>query len=311
MSMYVGDLLLQAINEFTSDEISPKLERAPSKLTLGATTLPLLPRDASDRNRTSPFAFTGNKFEFRAVGSSQSCSRPGMILNSIVADSLHWIADEIEKEIKEKGFGVDIAVNFVVKRTLKNHMHVIFNGNGYSEEWVQEAQRRGLPNLRTTPEAINAFAADKNVAMFERLKIMSKGEVLSAQTVLFENFSKTVAIEADCLYNMGMSFVVPVALEYKQKIAASIDMSSPDQAALLKNFNDNLNKLLSSLNLLKEKKDEAKKFHEEELKEQATYYRTEVREGMDKTRVACDALEVVIDDKMWPFPKYSEMLFMK
>jgi len=311
MSMYVGDLLLGAINEFTSEEIHPKLERQTSKLTLGATTLPSLPRDSSDRNRTSPFAFTGNKFEFRAVGSSQSCSRPAMILNAIVADSLHYMADEIEKEIKEKGFALEIAVNSVVRRTLKSHMHIIFNGNGYSEEWRKEAERRGLPNLRTAPEAINAMGSEKNIALFERLGIMSKREVLSAQHILYENFSKTVAIEAECLYNMAYSFVIPVALEYKQRIAISIDVNSPEQASLLKGINENINRLLSSLSELKEKKDHARKFGEEELREQATHYRNEVREAMDKVRVASDSLEVVVDDKMWPFPKYSELLFMK
>jgi len=190
-------------------------------------------------------------------------------------------------------------------------MHIIFNGNGYSEEWRKEAERRGLPNLRTAPEAINAMGSEKNLALFERLGIMSKREVLSAQHILYENFSKTVAIEAECLYNMAYSFVIPVALEYKQRIAISIDMNSPEQASLLKGINENINRLLSSLNELKEKKDHAKKFGEEELKEQATHYRNEVRAAMDKVRVACDSLEVVVDDKMWPFPKYSELLFMK
>jgi len=311
ISMYLGDQLEDVINDFVGDEVTTKLERKSSKLTLGVGALPHLPRDASDRNRTSPFAFTGNKFEFRAVGSSQSCSRPGTILNAIMADSLHYLADEIENEMKNKGFNVEIAINSVVKRVLKENMKVVFNGNGYSEEWRQEAEKRGLPNLRTTPEAIATFASEKNIAMFERTKIYTRREVLSAQSVLFENYAKTVSIEAECLHNMASAFVLPVALEYKQKIQSTIDPSEPLQAGLMKEFNTHVNQLLSSVNELKSAKDHAKTFHEDKLHEQTTYYRKQVWDAMAKTRAACDALEVLVDDRMWPFPKYSEMLFLK
>jgi len=311
MSMYVGDLLLDVINQITSEEATHKLERQPSKLTLGVTSLPPLPKDASDRNRTSPFAFTGNKFEFRAVGSSQSCSRPAMVLNAIVADSLNYVADEIEREVREKGFQVEIAVNSVVKRVLKENLKIIFNGNGYSEEWRIEAEKRGLPNLRTTPEAIKAFATEKNAAMFERLGIMTQRESQSAQNILYENYSKTVAIEADCLHNMATSFVLPVALEYKTKINNAIDPKEPLQAELLSTLNTEINNLLAALKELKAAKEHAKSFHEDKLHEQSAYYRREVFDAMTKTRTACDSLEVLVDDKMWPFPKYSEMLFMK
>jgi len=277
---------------------------------LGVNSLPSLPRDSSDRNRTSPFAFTGNKFEFRAVGSSQSCARPGMILNTVMAESMNFVSDELEKLLKT-GMKLDVAVHSIVSKLLKEHHRVVFNGNGYSDEWRKEAERRGLPNLRTTPDAIAVLAAPKNVEIFEKTGVLNKREVLSTQTIMYENFSKTVAIEAECTLTMAQSYILPVALEHKRNVAASIDNADPAQSKLLKDVNKWITDLINNLETLKNVKEQAKKFHEEHLHEQAVFYRNEVMDAMAAVRSVCDSLESVVDDKLWPFPKYSEILFLK
>jgi glutamine synthetase len=278
---------------------------------LGVNSLPTLPKDASDRNRTSSFAFTGNKFEFRAVGSSQSCARPAMVVNSIMAESLHYVADELEKEF-QKTTDKKLAISNVVSRILKEHKRVIFNGNGYSEEWRKEAEKRGLWNLRTAPEAIQQFASKKNVDIFEKAGILSPRETHAWQNILFENFVKTVAIEAECLHTMAQSYVVPAALEYKTRVKNSIDENDKLQQKLFQDINKLTHDLLAALGELKEAKTKAASIHDEEkLFEQATLYRTDVWNAMLKVRTATDALETMVDDTLWPFPKYSEILLMK
>jgi len=311
ISVYTGEQLEQVIEELTGELHDGPLSRMPSKLTLGASTLPPLPREASDRNRTSPFAFTGNKFEFRAVGSSQSCARPGFILNAIIADTLEWIAVELEKLIS-KGLKPDLALHGLCSEILKKHKKAIFNGNGYSDEWRKEAEKRGLWNLRTAPEAIQQFASKKNTEIFERCGILSPRETQAWQNILFENFVKTVAIEAECLHTMAQSYIVPAALEYRAKVKNSIDESDKLQQKLFQDVNKLIHDLLAALGELKEAKTKAASMHDEEkLFEQSTLYRTEVWNAMLKVRAATDSLETIVDDNLWPFPKYSEMLLMK
>jgi len=274
-------------------------------------SLPALPRDASDRNRTSPFAFTGNKFEFRAVGSSQSCARPIMILNSIVADSLNYIADELAKEIKPDR-KLEDAVSAVVARVCKVHKRVVFGGNGYSEEWKREAtEKRGLWHLRTLPEAVAQMASEKNTALFEKLGVLSKTELLVEQHTMYEIYSKSMAIEADCMLAMVQSGIVPVALEFKSKLAASVDLKEPAQEKYLSGFNKAITSLLDSVEKLKESRRHSKKFGEEQFFEQCVFFRSEVTESMANLRGVVDSLENIVDDRLWPFPKYSEMLFLK
>jgi len=311
MSCYIGDQLLRVVDAIVSEnpnEQQAKLSK--SFMSFPVNTLPDIPRDASDRNRTSPFAFAGNKFEFRAVGSSQNCARPVMMLNTIVADSVHALADQIEEGLK-KNSNAEEVTREVVKATLKEHQRAIYNGNGYSQEWRVEAKRRGLLNLATTPEAINQLGHEKNLAMFERLGVLSRKELESFVHVNFENFSKHVAIEADTLYSMAHSYILPTALEYKQRLVTTLDQADPAQASLSAAYNAQVSALINALRVLAEARAKAKSFDEEHLFEQATYYRNEVMDAMDKTRAACDSLEEAVDDKLWPFPKYSEILFLK
>jgi glutamine synthetase len=311
MSAYVGDVLLQVINDLVGDSGTGKtIQKLASKMHLGVSALPTLPRDQSDRNRTSPFAFTGNKFEFRAVGSSQSCARPNMLLNVIVADSINYIADKIEDLIKA-GMKRDIAVQTVVSDTLKEHQRVVFNGNGYSEEWVKEAEKRGLFNLRTLPEAIKELTSEKNIKLFETTGVLTRKELESQQHIAFENYSKVIGVESGVMQQMVTSSIIPAVFEYKRKLAKAVNPKSPIQQKQLDDVDAALDNLLKNVDHLKKVRAEAEHFHEHELFEQATFYRREVTSAMEKTREASDALELIVDDNLWPFPKYSELLFLK
>jgi len=320
ISIFLGSQLSDVVEELTSDTSNvnaPSKEtitRQSSKLILGTNALPSLPRDASDRNRTSPFAFTGNKFEFRAVGSSQSCARPVTLLNAIVTDSLEYIAAELEKEAKNAKLELpsQAMINAVVSRVLKEHKRAIFNGNGYSEEWKKEATEvRKLWHLRTLPEAVREFSSDKNLELFDRLNILTKREMLIQQATLYETYSKTLAIEADCLYSMVQAYVLPAALEYKKTVVTTMDEKDPSQKKYLDHYAKLIGSLLVALENLKTVKTKAKAFHEEHPFEQATFYRNDVYDAMSALRTVSDELETLVDDKLWPFPKYSELLFLK
>jgi len=227
-----------------------------------------------------------------------------------MADSMHYMADEIEAEAA-KGFRLELAINNVVTRVMIEHQNVVFNGNGYSPDWIPEAEKRGLKNFRTAPEAIRELDSEKNVDLFEKIGVLSRREVESQQHILFENFSKTVQIEADCLTQMISASVIPASLEYKNKLITSIDAKDAAQARLLDNVSKNISELLNCVDELKAAKVKANAFDEEHLFEQATFYRKDIMDIMAKTRVASDYLETIVDDKLWPFPKYSEILLLK
>jgi len=310
MSTYIGDLLGRVVDEIVKEPTN-KLERQASSMLLGVNSLPKIPRDQSDRNRTSPFAFTGNKFEFRAVGSSQNCARPATILNTITADSFHYIADLIEAEhLKNRPtMNIDQACTEVVTRLLKEHHVAVFNGNGYAKEWVVEAESRGLHNLRTTPEAIAALGSEQNVSVFERMKVLTRREVESQQMIYYEFFSKSVDIEAECMITMVSSYITPACLKHKQTLTA-LDLADAPQKSLLDTFNKHFSALVSGVDALKAQVSEAHHLHEDPAA-QATFYRQNVMESMDTLRKSSDALEVLVDDALWPFPKYSEMLSLR
>jgi len=313
MSTYIGDQLFQVVEALVSEnptEEQAKLGRKFMKFPVNA--IPNIPRDSSDRNRTSPFAFAINKFEFRAVGSSQNCARPVMLLNCIFSDSLNILSDLIEDKIKQcPKEPVEELVRDIIKTTLKEHQRAIFNGNGYAAYWIEEAKRRGLPNLATTPEAIEAMAAEKNIQLFEKLAVLNRKELLSMVHVNYEIFSKHVAIEADSLHSMASAYVLPTALEYKQRLLATLDPKDNLQAKLLEKYAHQVSALLQGIHDLDAARRKAKEFDEEHLHEQATFYRGAVMTAMCHVREACDTLEEVIDDKLWPFPKYSEILCLK
>jgi glutamine synthetase len=283
---------------------------------LGVTTLPPLPRDATDRNRTSPFAFTGNKFEFRAVGSSQSVATPNTYLNTAVADSLRQMADKIEAAAR-KG-GIEAAVQQVVQATLKDHYRIVFNGNNYAKEWEIEAESRGLPNFRNTVDSLVHLASEKNVNLFERQKVFSRTEVLSRAKIAFENYEKAIAIEAQSMAGLATTSVLPAALQHQERTARSIaatrqsngSIDLAPQEAALRSVSSRINELIQAIEQLQSVAEKAEEVTDSGHHEKAYWYRDKVRPAMERTRLACDALEVCVDDDLWPLPKYREMLFI-
>ncbi|MBM3976130.1 MAG: glutamine synthetase type III [Planctomycetes bacterium] len=292
--------------------------RKKGELELGVSTLPPLPRDTSDRNRTSPFAFTGNKFEFRAVGSSQSCAYPNIVLNSAVADSIDHVAGEIEKRSKGKGADRRAAIEAVVRETLKRHERILFNGDGYSQEWQDEAARRGLLNRKDTPAALADFGGKKNAELFERLGVLSRRELESRQHVLLMAYAHRVAVEAHSLANIAATIVLPVAQAAAREMAESLSavrQAAPkaDQGAL----EELLTEVASKANQLKGAADRLAKVNAQahELEgsalKAAESYRDKVVPAMRETRALCDQLEALVGDTHWPLPKYRELLFLK
>jgi glutamine synthetase len=309
ISIYIGDTLAEVVEEIVR---GPKPESLQKSHTMkwGVNCLPEFKKDSSDRNRTSPFAFCGNKFEFRAVGSGQSCARPGMIINTIMAESLDAISDEVEMALKETN-DIGKATTYVVKKMLTEHGRAIFNGNGYSEEWRIEAGKRGLWNLPTIPEAVKELTSEKNVKIFTNYNVLTQREVHSLQHVVYEALVKHVAIEADALFSMTSSGILPAALEYKQKLSATLDPKSPAQANLFSNYNEKVSRLIEAIEGLKKVRMQGRKFEEHDLHAQAVFYRQQVMDAMKVARAASDDLEEDVDDKLWPYPKYSEILLLK
>ncbi len=314
ISIYLGEQLTEVVENIISGT-SPAGDRRKATMTLGVTTLPPLPRDATDRNRTSPFAFTGNKFEFRAVGSGQSIAYPNIVLNSIAADSLSYLANEIEK--LKASVGLEAAVQQVVQATLKKHQRIIFNGNGYSTEWHQEAERRGLPNFRNTVDAVGQFSSDKNVALFEAQNVLTRREVESRGHIMYETYCKAIAIEAQSALGLAQSHVLPAALTFQGRLAANLTALRGlnaggewrAQERLLKTVTDRLGALITAVEGLQEASDKADAHHGG-LKEHALTFRDVVIPAMQKVREACDSLELIVDDDLWPLPKYREILFI-
>jgi glutamine synthetase len=314
ISMFLGDQLSRVVDELITDGTSTQASHISTKsqMVLGVNSLPSLPRDASDRNRTSSFAFTGNKFEFRAVGSSQSCAMPMLMLNTIVADSVNHVADLLEQELKS-GASRTVSIQKVVANVLRENKGAIFNGNGYSEEWKREAVKRKLFNLPSSPEAFRELGSDKNKKLFGSLGILSDVELTSHQHVLYEQYVKALNVEAHSLADIAVTYILPVALEFKSRLynfAASDD--SGLQKAYFGKSNTLANDLITSIEALKKAVAHAETLREDHLHEKATFYYQEILNGhMKKVRSICDEIESIVDNKLWPLPKYSEMLFLK
>jgi glutamine synthetase len=315
LSIYLGDQLTAVVESLVTGEPRKGRDAAGQTMKLGVTTLPPLPRDATDRNRTSPFAFTGNKFEFRAVGSSQSISRPNTVLNAFVADSLQHLADRIEERMRA-GATREQAVQAVVHETLKAHQRVIFNGDGYSAEWHAEAERRGLPNYRTAVEAIGRYCAPENLAVFERQAVLSERECRSRMNVMFEAYSKAIAIEAQSTLSIASSIILPAALRYQRDLAESIEAARRVGAKTLarqeRRLQDTAERIDTALGVMDALQTafESVDHHEGSPEEHARAFRDRVIPAMGAVREACDALEILVDDELWPLPKYREMLFI-
>lgn len=279
------------------------------KLNVGVHTIPELNKDATDRNRTSPFAFTGNKFEFRMVASSMSIANANTFLNTIVADVLCDMADELEK-----ANDFDLAVHDLIKKTVTEHQRIVFNGNGYSDAWVEEAERRGLPNIKSMVEAIPAIVTDKAVKVFEKHHVFSSSELHSRAEILFESYSKAINIEARTMISMTNVKYIPAVITFTKKLADSInsikaavaDADVSVQTELLKETSMLLAKVQAAVkNLMKVVEEASKK----EGKEQAEFFKDTVVPCMDDLRSPIDALEVIVEKDLWPVPTYGDLLF--
>lgn len=294
ISIYLGDQLSDVIEQL---EIGvPKSSKQAGAMRIGVDLLPSLPRDATDRNRTSPFAFTGNKFEFRAPGSSQSCSEPNAILNTIVAEAFDKISDELEKIPRDQFHD---GLQNLLQNIVKEHKKVIFNGNGYTEEWVLEAKKRGLPNIRTTMDALQALVKQENVILFEKYGVFSHRELISRYEVNMEEYHKRLHIEGEIARDMAKNVILPQAVKaYSNALQANemaLNQGLPAINSYAKVLGEGVKKLLASIEIM-EKALLSK--HEEIIR------------AMDDMRVIVDSLEQIVPDGEWPLPKYREMLFL-
>ena len=313
ISIYVGSQLEDIIQGLIQGTTPTK--KGAEKMQLGVTTLPPLPRDQSDRNRTSPFAFTGNKFEFRAVGSSQAVAHPNTLLNTIVAESLDFLATEIEKRAG-KGERRE-AIDALVREVLTRHQRILFNGDNYSEEWVNEAERRGLLNLRDTPSALARLAAEKNQRLFEKYAVFTPRETTSRSNIAFHTYMQRVNVEAQTLKGLAATVVLPAGMAHQDRLARSIQgvqqlLPRTDikaQLECLEQVAKAICDLKRSLDHLEQARSQAEGHHGTH-EQHAMAFRDLVMPAMVELRTHADLLESLVEDDLWPLPKYREMLFL-
>ena len=307
ISIFLGEQLEDVVEQLISTgEATHSLKGG--KLETGVSTLPDLFKDATDRNRTSPFAFTGNKFEFRMVGSRDSIANPNIVLNTIVAEAFADACD-----ILEKTDDFDLAVHDLIKEYLTENQRIIFNGNGYSDEWVAEAERRGLPNIKSMVEAIPAITTDKAVELFERFSVFTKAELESRAEIQYEAYAKAINIEARTMIDMASKQFLPAFIKYTKTLADTVNavkaagVDASVQTETLKEVSALMAETKAALdNLVKTTADAAAK---EEGEVQATYYHTEVVPAMDALRAPVDKLEMIVDKEAWPMPSYGDLIF--
>ncbi|NDH06647.1 glutamine synthetase type III, partial [bacterium] len=311
ISIFLGDQLQDIIDQL--EKGGAKSTKQGGQMEIGVTVLPKLPRDAGDRNRTSPFAFTGNKFEFRAVGASQSISGPNSVLNTIVAESLDFIATELEKSTKA-GKDLHKAIQEVLLGIIKENKKVLFNGDGYSEEWHKEAEKRGLPNLRTTTDALPVIIRKDSIELFTKYKVYTEKELQSRFVILCENYVKTVKIEGKTAVLMAKGMILPAAIRYQGEVANSVNatkaagVDNSAQLEILKNLTSTITDFQKALGHLEKALGEHPSGDEHA---HATHARDHILGNIVKLRAISDKLETMVADDHWPLPTYREMLFIK
>ena len=308
ISIFLGAQLEDVLKQLISTgEATHSIEG--EMLKTGVATLPDFMKDATDRNRTSPFAFTGNKFEFRMVGSKASIAQPNVVLNTIVAEAFAEVCDTLEK-----ADDFDMAVHDLIKKNVTEHQRIVFNGNGYSDGWVEEAERRGLPNIRSMVDAIPYLATDKSVALLERFGVFTRAELESRVEVEYETYAKTINIEAKAMMNIAGKQIIPAVIKYATSLATSVNAVT---AACGADVSVQTELLTETSTLLAEAQTALKKLHEvtekaaaiEEGRVQAVAYRDEVKVAMDELRAPIDKLEMIVDKDVWPMPSYGDLIF--
>ncbi len=305
ISIFLGDELTAILEAIVHGK---KYEGEHVDMKIGVDVLPDFPKDTTDRNRTSPFAFTGNKFEFRMPGSRLSCAGPNTVINTIVAETLDEFSDVLEKA---DDFGA--ALNELIKNTIEESKPIIFNGNGYSDEWTAEAEKRGLLNLRSTPEAIPTYNLPQNIALFEKYGVYTETELHSRVEILLDEYVKTLNIEALTMVDMAKKDILPAAASYVKDLAETANLSKSIGAPA--EFETELVKKLSVLMADMYKKlgvleDAVVKAHDiEDVQEAANYYHDKVFTAMGELRATADEIETSVGEKYWPYPTYGQLLF--
>ena len=307
ISIFLGEQLEDVVDQLISTgEATHSLNGG--KLDTGVSTLPELSKDATDRNRTSPFAFTGNKFEFRMVGSRDSIANPNIVLNTIVAEAFADACD-----ILEKADDFDLAVHDLIKEYLTDNQRIIFNGNGYSDEWVAEAERRGLPNIKSMVEAIPAITTDKSIKLFERFSVFTKAELESRAEIQYEAYAKAINIEARTMIDMASKQFLPAFIKYTKTLADTVlavkeaGVDAAVQTEALKEVSALMAETKAALDVLVKVTDEAAAQEEGEV--QANFYHSDVVPAMEALRAPVDKLEMIVDKEAWPMPSYGDLIF--
>ena len=307
ISIFLGEQLEDVVDQLISTgEATHSLNGG--KLDTGVSTLPELSKDATDRNRTSPFAFTGNKFEFRMVGSRDSIANPNIVLNTIVAEAFADACD-----ILEKADDFDLAVHDLIKEYLTDNQRIIFNGNGYSDEWVAEAERRGLPNIKSMVEAIPAITTDKSIKLFERFSVFTKAELESRAEIQYEAYAKAINIEARTMIDMASKQFLPAFIKYTKTLADTVNavkaagVDASVQTETLKEVSALMAETKAALDVLVKVTDEAAAKEEGEV--QANFYHSDVVPAMEALRAPVDKLEMIVDKEAWPMPSYGDLIF--
>ena len=310
VSVFLGDELTEVLKSIENDEYFAGSRAV--QMDIGAKVLPHFVKDNTDRNRTSPFAFTGNKFEFRMLGSEASVANPNIILNTAVAECVHQFAEQLKDVPEDK---MEDAIHELIKKTIIDHKCVIFNGNGYTDEWIEEAEKRGLFNLKSTPDALPQWIADKNIELFTKYHIFTKEEIESRYEIWLESYSKILNIESNTMVDMVQKDFLPSVFAYIDKVAATAvakksvvsDVSTASEGKLIKELSQLADEISTGLETLKA--DTAKALATEDPLANAKAYQTVVLSDMDELRKSVDAAETLIPDALLPYPTYDKLLF--
>ena len=310
VSVFLGDELTEVLKSIENDEYFAGSRAV--QMDIGAKVLPHFVKDNTDRNRTSPFAFTGNKFEFRMLGSEASVANPNIILNTAVAECVHQFAEQLKDVPEDK---MEDAIHELIKKTIIDHKCVIFNGNGYTDEWIEEATKRGLFNLKSTPDALPQWIADKNIELFTKYHIFTKEEIESRYEIWLESYSKILNIESNTMVEMVQKDFLPSVFAYIDKVAATAvakksvvsDVSTASEGKLIKELSQLADEISTGLETLRA--DTAKALATEDPLANAKAYQTVVLSDMDELRKSVDAAETLIPDALLPYPTYDKLLF--
>ena len=308
VSIFLGDELMEVIEAIDNDAAVSSKEA--ELMRIGVHILPKFPKDSTDRNRTSPFAFTGNKFEFRMLGSSVSIADPNIVLNTAVAQVLREFADKLEGS---KDFEKDL--HALIRETIHEHKRILFNGNGYDESWIKEAEARGLKNLKTTPDALAHMLDQKNIDLFVQNKVLSETELRSRHEIRLENYTKLINIEAITMVDMVCKSVLPAVTAYRKELAkttlevrdACADADTSYESDLVRKLSGLTSMAYQNVNALQDCIETAKSL--DDLEQAADYYKDKVIGAMSALRAVVDQMELVTSKKYWPYPSYGEMLF--